>query len=338
MPAQVIDVHSHFFPREFVRLVRQDGPLHGASVERRDGVDLLAMPGHPPTSLGPQFIDPEARLSTLETLGISLQVLSLSPPMVYWAPADLGQRLARAFNDGIVEICGTYPGRFVGLATLPMQDVRASLAEMERAYRDLGMRGIHVGTSVRGHYLHEPQFWPVWERAQELGMLVCTHPQSTLGAEVLDQYHLWNSVGFPVETAVMVTRLIYAGVFERYKNLRVVLAHAGGVFSLLLGRLDHSYHNRPECRGAIPQPPSAYLKHLFFDTVAHSELALRFLIETVGPACVLLGSDAPYDMADSDPVARVRRLNLPPDQEAAILGSTAMMLLGMEERVDSTDP
>ncbi len=333
----VVDVHSHFFPREFVRLVREDGPPYGASVERRNGVDVLAMPGHAPTSLGPQFIDPEARLFALKPLRITVQVLSLSPPMVYWAPGDLGQRLAQAFNDGIGEICVTYPGRFMGLATLPMQDVRASLAEMERANRDLGMRGIYVGTSVRGHYLHEPQFWPIWELAQELGMLVCTHPQSNLGGAVFDQVHLWNSVGFPVETTVMVARLIYAGVFERWKNLRLALAHAGGTFPLLLGRLDHSYRNRPECRGAIPQPPSAYVKHLFFDTVTHSDLALRFLIDTVGPAHVLVGSDAPYDMADGDPVARVRRLNLPPDQEAAVLGSTAMTLLGIEQRADSTD-
>ncbi len=333
-----IDVHSHFFPREFIRLVRQEGTPHGAFVEHRDGVEVLTMPGAPPVSLGPQFIDPQARLFTLETLRITTQALSLSPPMVYWAPSDLGRRLAEAFNEGIAEICRIYPGRFVGLATLPMPDVQASLAEMERAHRHFGMRAVYVGTSVRGRYLDEPQFWPVWELAQELGMLVCTHPQTYLGAGVLDRVHLFNSVGFPVETAVMVTRLIYAGVFERYKNLRLVLAHAGGVFPLLLGRLDHSYQNRPECRTAIPQPPSAYLKHLFFDTVAHSDLVLRFLVETVGPARVLLGSDAPYDMADRDPVGRVTRLGLPPDQEGAVLGFTARKLLGMEARVDLTDP
>ncbi len=333
---QVIDVHSHFFPREFVRLVREKGPPHGASVDRRDGLEALRLPGPPPIALGPQFIDPEARLVNTEAMGIAVQLLSLSPPMVYWAPRDLGVALAQSFNDGIAEICHTYPGRFVGIATLPMQDVEAALVEMERASRELGMRGMYVGTSVRGHYLDEPQFWPLWERAHQLGIPVFTHPQTNLGAGVLDRFHLFNGVGFPLETGAMVARLIYSGVFEKYENLRIVLAHAGGIFPALLGRLDHAYHHRAECREAIPHPPSAYLGHLFFDTVAHSDQALRFLFATVGSSRVLLGSDAPYDMADGDPVARIRRLGLPADQESAILGSTAMGLLGMEARAVST--
>lgn len=326
----VVDVHSHFFPRDFVRLVRTLGGAHGASVEGQGERETLVLPGHPPIPLDPQFVDVEARLARTQALGITVQVLSLSPPMVYWAPPQLGVALARAFNDGIAEICRAQPGRFVGVATLPLQTVPDALEEIDRATGTLGMRGLYLGTSVNGHYLDDPLFWPIWERAHTLGLPVFTHPQTNLGADVLGGFHLFNSIGFPVETATAAARLIYAGLFERYPNLRVVLAHGGGVLTLLLGRLDHAHRNRAQCREAIPESPSAYLRHFFFDTVTHSDLALRYVVESVGPSRVVLGSDAPYDMADADPVARVRRA-APDEAIPQILGATASQLLGLDD-------
>lgn len=323
----VVDVHSHFFPREFLSRIREQGPPHGASVDRDGTLDVLVMPGHPPVPLDLLFVNVEARLARLETMGITMQVLSLSPPMVYWAPPQVGSDLARAFNDGIAEICRAHPGQFVGAATLPLQDMRASLAEAERAVRDLGMRGFYIGTSVGGVYLDDPKFRPIWELANDLRITVFTHPQTNLGADVLGRFHLFNSIGFPVETATMAARLIYSGLFETCPNLRVVLAHGGGVLPLLLGRLDHAHRNLAQCREAIPQPPSAYLRHFFFDTIAHSDLALRFLVDSVGASRIVLGSDAPYDMAEADPVGRVRRLALDGPAPAAILGATARQLL-----------
>lgn len=324
-----VDVHSHFFPQPFLRLIRSHGGPHGASVDRREGMEWLTMPGHPPVPLGPLFIDAHARRASLAEAGITAQALSLSPPMVYWAPADLGAALARAFNDGIAELCQRYPDQFVGLATLPLQDVQGALLEMERV-SGLEMRGIYVATTVRGRYLDEPEFRPVWELAEARGLPVFIHPQTNLGADALAHCHLFNSVGFPVETAVLAARLIYAGTFDRHPSLRVVLAHAGGVLPMLVGRLDHAHRQRPECREAIQAPPSAYLKHFYFDTVTHDDLALRFLVDLIGPRQVVLGSDAPYDMADAAPGARVRRLGLPPEATASILGETARQLLRWE--------
>jgi len=324
-----VDVHSHFFPQPFLRLIRARGAPHGASLDWREGREWLAMPGHPPVPLEPQFVDAEARRAGLAALGITAQALSLSPPMVYWAPADLGAALARAFNDGIAELCGAYPEQFVGLATLPLQDVGAALQEIDRAVA-LGMRGIYVATTVRGRYLDELEFWPLWEAVAALGLPVFVHPHIHLGADALARYHLFNSVGFPVETAVLAARLIYAGLFDRYPLLQVVLAHAGGVLPMLVGRLEHAHRQRPECREAILAPPTVYLRHFFFDTVTHHDLALRFLVDLVGAERVVLGSDAPYDMADPAPVARVQRLGLPADAATAILATTARRLLQWE--------
>jgi len=325
----VIDVHSHFFPEEFLHLVEREGPPHGAGLDRRSTMMFLAMPGHPPAPLGPLFIDSETRVAHLDAAGIGVQAISLSPPMVYWAPADLGVRLARAYNDGIAALCRRHAGRFVGLATLPLQDVAASVDEMTRVAGELRLRGIYIGTSVRGQYLDEPTFRPIWEAAQHLRLPVFTHPYTHLAAKDLAQFHLFNTIGFPTETAALVGRVIYSGLLGQYPDVRVVLAHAGGTVPFLLGRLDHAYRNRQDLQRVLPQPPSAYVRHFVFDTITHSDRALRFVIDTVGAERVVVGTDTPYDMADTDPVARVKRLGLPREAEAAILGLTAARLLNV---------
>ncbi|MDR5694538.1 MAG: amidohydrolase family protein [Armatimonadota bacterium] len=326
---RTIDVHSHFFPASFLQLVQEEGPRHGARVEVRE-VALLAMPGHPQVRLIPPFVDVGARVEAMDAMGIDVQALSLPPPMVYWAPADLGRELARAFNDGILDVCRRVPGRFVGLATLPLQDIDASLEEMERSVRDLGMRGIHVGASVNGSYLDDPRFLPMWELAHALDVTVFTHPQINVAREVLDRHHLFNTLGFPMDTTVMAARMIYSGLLERLPKLRIVLAHGGGVLPYLLGRLDHSYSQRRECQEAIPEPPSRYMRNFYFDTLTHSDAALSFLISVVGPNRIVLGTDAPFDMADRSSVARVRRLGLSQEMESAVLKDTACMLLKMK--------
>lgn len=324
-----VDVHSHFFPAPFLQVIRSRGGTAGASVERRDGLEWLKMPGHPPAPLAPPFINVAARQARLRELGIASQAISLSPPMVHWAPLELGIDLARAFNDGVYDLQASFPDQFVGLATLPLQDVHVALREMERAL-DLGLRGIYISTAVGGHYLDAPQFAPVWETAAAEHIPVFIHPEHHLGREVLDRWHLFNTVGFPVETAVLATRLIFSGVLDRHPALRIVLAHGGGVLPILAGRLDHAYRQRAEVRDAIAAPPSAYIKRFYFDTVTHHDAALRYLVDLVGVQQVVLGTDTPYDMADPDPLARIRRLGLPPDAAAALVGGSARRLLRWE--------
>ncbi len=325
-----IDVHSHFFPREFLELVDREGGAYGAGVRRDGAVPQLVMPGHPPVPLLPEFVDLEARLAYVDARGIRVQALSLSPPMVYWASPSLGARLARAFNDGIAEVCRSYPDRFVGLATLPMQDVDAAVREAERAIRELGMRGVYLATSVNGRYLDEPLFEPVWQLTADLGVPVFVHPTTHMGEDVLGRFHLFNTIGFPTETAALVGRLIYSGLLDRQPRVRVVLAHGGGVFPFLLGRLDHAHRSRRELQEAIRKAPSGYLDHFYFDTVVHGDGALAYVVRTVGVQRMVLGSDAPYDMADDDPVGRVRRLGLAEGQERAVLEGTARRLLGLD--------
>ncbi len=325
----IVDVHSHFFPERFLRALERDGRAYGAHVETRGAERIVWSSPRQSARIGPVFYDAAARLEALDRWGIQAQALSLSPPMLYWAPPALGAELAAVFNDDLATLCRAHPSRLVALATLPLQDVDASLAEAARAVR-AGCRGLYVGTNVNGCYLDDPRFTPLWEYAQRERLPVFTHPLNNAGEDRMDRWHLANSIGNPGETALAAGRLVMGGVLDRFPHLEIVLAHGGGSLAWVAGRMDHAYAVRPECRRAIPAPPSAYLRRLYFDTITHDDRALRLLVEVAGPDRVLLGTDQPYDMADADPVGRVRRLELGSGATEAICGRTAARLLGVE--------
>jgi len=324
----IVDVHSHVFPDRFLRALMREGPAHGVRVEARDGEWRLWNSPHQAARIGPVFYDVPMRLEAMARWGITLQALSLSPPMLYWAPPALGRDLARIFNEEVEAICRAHPSRFVALATLPLQDVDGAVAEMERAVR-AGCRGVYIGTNVGGRYLDAPEFAPVFEAAERLELPVFTHPLNNAGEDRMDGWHLGNSVGNPGETALAAARLILAGVLDRYPALQLVLAHGAGSFPFIAARLDHTFTVRAEVRGVIPQPPSAYLRRVYADTITHGDRQLAFLIEAAGADRVLLGTDLPYDMADPEPLARLGRLGLTAATVQAIQSQNAARLLGL---------
>lgn len=327
-PGVVVDVHSHFFPDRFLTMLDREGARHGRAVETVGAERIVWSSPRQSSRIGPVFWDVAERLAALDRWGISVQALSLSPPMLYWAPAALGRDLAAAFNEEVAAISQAHPAQLIAFATLPLQDVEAAVAEAGRAAR-AGCRALYVGTNVNGRYLDDPSFAPLWECAVRLGLPVFTHPLNNVGEERMSEWHLGNSVGNPTETALAAARLILAGVLDRYPDLKVVLAHGAGSFPLIAARLDHTYAVRPEVRGVVPQPPSAYLRRVYADTITHGDRQLAFLIESAGPDRVLLGTDRPYDMADPEPLARLERLGLPEAEVQAIASRNAVRLLGL---------
>ncbi|MBI2528493.1 MAG: amidohydrolase [Candidatus Rokubacteria bacterium] len=322
-------MHAHFVPEGYLRLIETDGEPHG--VRLRPGPDgPTIMVGQVP--FGPisrRYHDLALRLEAMDRQGVTVHALSLMPPMVYWADEALGTRLARLVNDAMAQAARAHPGRLVGLATLPMQAPAAAAAEAERAVRELGCRGVYLGTNVRGRDLDDPAFLPVFEAIAALGVPIFLHPINVIGGERLGPYYLHNLLGNPFDTAVAAARLVYGGVLDRFPALRVCLPHAGGAFPCLLGRLDRGYAVRPECRH-LPRAPSAYLPHFFFDTISHAPEALRYLISVAGADRVMLGSDYCFDMGYEDPVAALETVRpLSRSDRERILGGNALALLGL---------
>ena len=201
-------------------------------------------------------------------------------------------------------------------------------SELRRAVETLGLWGVEIGSSVGGAPLDAPELDVFWHACCDLGVPVFMHPHHELGGERAVPYYLGNLFGNPSETGLIAARLIFAGVFERFPELMMILAHAGGTLPYIIGRLDHGYRVRPETK-TIPKPPSEYLAQLYFDTITHDEEMLAYLVSRAGATRVVVGTDRPFDMGIDDPRGLVARIpNVDDDARAAILGENVRAILG----------
>ncbi|MFN2461804.1 MAG: amidohydrolase family protein [Candidatus Velthaea sp.] len=326
-----IDCHAHFLPDPFVALLEERG---WAKADKAAGtLDLArAVCGYDAerTRLPyfPALYDLGLRTELAERQGIDRQIVCLPPfYFAYRAAPDDAAAICRAGNETLAEIVSRAPDRFAAFGTVPLQTPDAAVRELHHAVEQLGHWGVEIGSSVGGAPLDDRALDPFWAACCELNVPVFMHPHHELGGERAAPYYLGNLFGNPSETGLIAARLIFSGVFERFPELNMILAHAGGTLPWIAGRLDHGYRVRPETK-TIPKPPSAYLARLTFDTITHDEALLAFLVERVGPGRVVVGTDRPFDMGIDDPRGLVERIpKLDAAQRDAIVGGNARALL-----------
>ncbi len=329
-----IDVHFHVVPYGFLEALRRGDFRAAVEAQTLSDRDALVFHAPPTTAIEPNVSVRSHQYDERDLLGAMdarrLDAAAISPPpelFLYWAKSELGGRIARTMNDGMAALARAHPDRFLPLATLPLQDPDLAVHELYRAITKLGLRGVALCTHVEGVDLDEPRFAPIFAGAENLGVPVFLHPQNAGDIRRIASHHLWNAIGFPLETAITATRLIVTGVFERHPALCVVLAHGGGYLPYQLGRLDHAYRVRPAAFTELPKPPSAYLRNIYCDSLTHDRQALRFLLDRIGIDHVVLGSDHPFGMGCDHPVEAVAALGLPPAQQLTVLGGTLSRLL-----------
>lgn len=322
-----IDIHAHWYPPQWVDLLEREGPRIGAEIGRNaKGAVTFAVPQYKAT-FQETYIDLPTRLRLMDAARVDVHALSLTQPMVYWAPPEFGLKLAQVYNDGLAETHLKYPDRFIGLATLPLQAPELAVGEVGRAAGLPGIRGIYISTHVMDRNLDEPEFFPVYAACEAHGLPLFLHPVNPVGASRMKKYHLRNLIGNPTDTAIAAASLIFGGVLDRYPQLDVVLPHAGGTLPALIGRWNHGATVRKEL-AHLKQPPAAYLRRFHYDTITHDDTILTHLIEQVGADRVVMGSDCPADMSYTRPVDVIERLaDIPQEARAQVLGDNAARLL-----------
>lgn len=277
--------------------------------------------------------DPAARLDYMDQMGVDVQGLAtFVSEYFYWTPGPLGAQLARMQNDTLAQAVADRPNRFVAAgATVPLQDVDRAIAELDRAVDDLGFKGLQIGGTVNGRNLDEQRFRPFWAAVEAKGVPVILHPSGYPEGQRLTDYFLTNCIGNPLETLVATTRMIFSGLFAEHPAIKLVLLHGGGYLPFYAARADHTWKVRPETRVKIPDhPPSYYMKRFYYDTMVFQPLYLRHLIEVVGADRVMIGTDFPFDMGETDPVGLVDSVDgLTDDQKSAIKGRNAVRLFGL---------
>jgi aminocarboxymuconate-semialdehyde decarboxylase len=278
-----------------------------------------------------EFHDADAKVAGMDRKGIDISVISVTPVVFfYWLDADAGLAAARLLNDGIARMVAARPERLRGMATLPMQDPDAAIVELERVVREHGFHSVELGCRVRGELLAEPRFRPVLRRAQELGVFIFTHPYvaGSLPPD-LGCYYLGNLAGLPLDTALMAAHLMFSGALDELPDLDIILAHGGGYLPYQIGRLEHGYRVRKEPRANSSSSPLKLLRRFHFDALTHDVDALRFLVAKVGAERVMIGTDAPFDMAEEDPLAKINAIpGLTDSGRERIMGLNALALLG----------
>jgi aminocarboxymuconate-semialdehyde decarboxylase len=277
--------------------------------------------------------EPAARIEDMDRMGIDIQGLAtFVSEYHYWAPGPDAAESARIQNDNIAAIVADNPDRFNAMgATVPLQDIDLAISEMDRAVDDLGFTGLQIGGTIAGRNLDEPRFRPFWAAVEAKGVPVILHPSGYPESQRFDDYFLTNCIGNPLETMVAATRMIFSGLFEEHPGITLVLLHGGGYLPFYCSRADHTWEVRPETRARIPDhPPSHYMKRLYYDTMVFQPLYLRHLIEIVGSDHVMLGTDYPFDMGETDPVGLVTATEgLTEDERTAINGGNAVRVFGL---------
>lgn len=331
---KTIDIHAHIVPDSLWKAVEARRDWHGFRHEAGEGLGTMVGGGmRTGFTTSKVRYTVEERLKDMNEQNVDVQVLSIHTPFVgyHLGPAE-GLALAREVNDEIGTTVRQNEGRLAGLATLPVQDVKAAIGELERAVTKLGLKGASLDTQVNGEQWDESKFLPFFKAAESMGAVLFYHPQpqNNFLMQRINRHGLFNSLGVILDDAIVTAVLICGGVLEKCPDLKVCIAHGGGPACYAMGRLDRNWHGRAGSR-STPQPPSAYQKKLYYDTVVGSEEALRFLIDRVGADRVVLGSDWPFVPWHPSPVTWVRNLkSLTADEKEKILWKNLAALLDIK--------
>jgi len=322
-----IDMHNHFIAPEVIALLAREGAHFATRIIERDGRRFFLIQESATRPIDGPISDAAARLADMDREGITTQAVSCVPFLMYpEVAADTALAIAQVNNDALVALGRNNAERFCPLASVPLQEPMVAVRELERAAK-LGLRGVEIPPKVVDRQLDEPDFEVFWAAAEALQMAVCIHPFEAAPVGAMSRYFLGNLAGNLYDTGLAAALLIYGGVLERHPNLRIVLYHAGGTLPIILGRLDMGYRIVPECRKAIPRPPSSYANQFHFDIIAHSRPMLSHLVKTFGADRFVIGTDYPLAAGIAHPVEEVKALGLGADDEQKILADNARRLL-----------
>ncbi|MFZ3213957.1 MAG: amidohydrolase family protein [Terriglobales bacterium] len=329
------DIHSHFIAQEFVEAISKPGSAWQARLVKKGEESWIEHDQGYSYPLSPGFFDTAARLADMARMKLDMAAVSVSPTLFYYyAKPELALDVARMTNDAICRLTKERPDKFVGMGTLPMQNVELAITELRRSVRDLGFKSILIGSNVEGNQFDDPQFLRFFKECEALDVFIFFHPYYVGTKGMFGNYYLTNLYGNPLDTAMVVANLIFGGVLDKCPKLKVGFTHGGGFFPYQIGRLKHGYEvrNEPKVNGA--KSPERYLHQLYFDSIVFMDKQLRFLVDWAGAEHVMLGTDYAFDMGEFAPVDFISGAGLATGQLQAVLSDSACKIFGVQSSAE----
>ena len=326
-----IDIHTHIMPDKMPNWVQKFGYGEFIHLEHLNCKACMMKGDKLFREVEDNCFDAALRLKEMDETEVSIQVLSTIPVLFnYWAKAKDGNNTARFFNDHIAETVLKNPKRFIGLGTLPMQDMDLAIKEMERCVSILQMRGVEIGSNINGINLNDEQFFPFYERAETLGCALFVHPWEMMGQDQMQRYWLPWLVGMPAETSRAICSMIFGGVLAKFPNLKVAFAHGGGSFPGTIGRIEHGFKVRPDLVAIDNEiNPRDYIGKFWIDSLVHDEKALQFIIDIMGEDKICLGSDYPFPLGEHHPGKLIESMQFENHLKEKLLYKNALDWLGI---------
>jgi aminocarboxymuconate-semialdehyde decarboxylase len=323
----ITDIHCHFVPDEFFRFVRGKEEF-AVTVKRSEGDEIELDVRGMHFGLNKTFFEMGRQVDRMNRVGVERAILSLATPFIdYHLDAKLVTKAARIFNDALASAIAGDKQHFGGWAFLPMQDPASAAAELRRCVRDYGFVGGHIASNVRGVYLHDPQFRPIYEAAIDLDAPLFVHPADPPGKERTQEYELTVVAGYLFDNTINIFKLICSGFLDKWPQLKLVCAHAGAFSLVLRARMQREVDTNANLSAVMKASVGDYLRRLYFDTICFEPAILRYAVSVVPVTHLMLGSDAPFPLGEPDPVNFVRN-SLPAEQADAILNHNFDQLTG----------
>ena len=309
---KTIDVHAHCVIPEAYALL-------GLKVDDHRGPGI--------GEVGPR------RIREMDAQGIDMEALSINPAW-YRAERDVAEKVIKIQNEALAGFCAKHPDRFVAFASVALQFPDLAVQQLEEGVKKLGLRGAAVGASVAGDEFADPKFHPFWAKAEQLGVLIFIHPQSTpdLAKRLKGNGWLANTIGNPLDTTIALSHLIFEGTLDRFPGLKICSAHGGGYLPSYAARSDNSLRVAPDMDTGVElkKKPTEYLRQMYYDTLVFTSEALRHLAAEVGVDRLVIGTDHPIPWQDKAVDHILKAPGFTDRERRAMLGETAAKLLGIK--------
>jgi aminocarboxymuconate-semialdehyde decarboxylase len=328
---ECIDIHTHIVPESFPAYAGRNANLPWPSMAEAHACHKHVMiSGKVYRTVSDGCWSVPRRIEEMGRMQVTRQAISPMPELLsYWLPLDDAKVMVRYLNDQIAAMIERAPDRFIGLGAVPLQDLEASLKELEYAVKKLKFAGIEIASHVNGTSIGDPRFEPFFAEAEKLGAAIFVHALRPAGQDRIVGAFIEQAVCFPGDIGLAAASMITGGIAERHPKLKIAFSHGGGVMSILLPRLVHAWNNIPKAHDSLKESPAVAAKRFFYDELVFEPSAIRFLVETFGKTQICVGTDYPFAMGDFEPMKTLQGAALDPATRQAITAENAKRFLGL---------